>query len=118
MQQPRSADALLPLKPVVFQILLTLAEGERHGYGIVQDIVARSAARLRPRPNNLYRALDALLDLGLIEETEPRSSTVGDERRRYYKITLFGRRVAVAKATRLETVVRDTRTVRLLKART
>ena len=118
MHEPRSADALLPLKPVVFQILLTLAEGERHGYGIVQDIAGRTAARLRLRPGNLYRALDGMLELGLIEEAEPPSSAAGDERRRYYKITPFGRRVGAAEATRLRALVQHARAARLLKART
>jgi len=73
MPEPRSVDALLPLKPLVFQILLTLAGGERHGYGIVQDIARRRAARLQLRPGNLYRILDGALELGLIEEAEQRS---------------------------------------------
>ena len=118
MHEPRRVDAFLPLKPLVFQILLTLAGGERHGYGIVQDIAGRSAARLRLRPGNLYRTLDRMLELGLIEEAEQRLSVAGGERRRYYKITSLGRRAAAAEAARLEALVRHARAARLLKART
>jgi DNA-binding PadR family transcriptional regulator len=95
---------------VVFQVLLSLAEGERHGYAIVQDIAERSAARVRLEPGNLYRHLKTMLDEGLIEESGRRP--VGgkdDERRRYYRITRFGRQVALAEASRLEAVARDAR---------
>ena len=62
----RDADALLPLRPVVFQVLLSLLDGERHGYAIVQDIAERSAARLQLEPGNLYRTLRSMLDEQLI----------------------------------------------------
>jgi DNA-binding PadR family transcriptional regulator len=99
----RDVEALLPLKPVVFQVLLSLAAGERHGYGIVQDIARRGAARLRLEPGNLYRSLKSMLEQGLIEESERRpAADLGDERRRYYRITRLGRRVASAEAARLQ----------------
>ena len=95
----RAADELLPLRPVVFQVLLSLADGERHGYAIVQDIAERSAARLRLEPGNLYRHLKFMLDEGLIEESDRRPVPgKDDERRRYYRITRFGRQVALAEA--------------------
>jgi DNA-binding PadR family transcriptional regulator len=106
-------ERLLPLKPVAFQILLSLADGERHGYAITQDLAARTHARMRVEPGNLYRSLKALLDDGVIEESERRpAADLDDERRRYYRLTPFGRRVAAAELARLEGVVRDARTKR------
>ena len=106
----RAAEDLLPLRPVVFHVLLSLAEGERHGYGIVQDIAERSAARLQLEPGNLYRHLKFMLDDGLIEESDRRPvAGKDDERRRYYRITRFGRQVALAEVSRLEAVASDAR---------
>ncbi len=117
--KPREPQALLPLKPVVFQVLLSLAEGERHGYAIVQDIAERSSARLQIEPGNLYRTLRYMLDAGLIEESDRRPTPeADDERRRYYKITAFGRRVASAEAARLVELIADARARNLLKGRT
>jgi len=105
-----SPDALLPLKPVVFQVLLSLADGERHGYAIVQDITARTAAKLRLEPGNLYRSLKWMLDRGLLEESERRPAPdLDDERRRYYRITRFGQRVAEAETGRLQQLVAEAR---------
>jgi DNA-binding PadR family transcriptional regulator len=107
----RAAEDSLPLRPIVFQVLLSLADGDRHGYAIVQDIGVRSTARIRLEPGNLYRHLRFMLDEGLIEETERRPvAGKEDERRRYYRITRFGRQVALAEATRLEAVAREART--------
>ena len=111
-------EALLPLKPVVFQVLLSLSDGERHGYAIVQDIADRSSARLQLEPGNLYRVLQSMLDDGLIEESDRRPAPDrDDERRRYYRITPFGRRVASAEAARLSDIVADARARKLLKGR-
>jgi DNA-binding PadR family transcriptional regulator len=110
----RAAEELLPLRPVVFQVLLSLAEGERHGYAIVHDIAERSSARMQLEPGNLYRHLKFMLDEGLIEESDRRPVPgKDDERRRYYRLTRFGRQVALAEAARLEAVAVDAR-VRLL----
>ena len=101
-------DRFLPLKPVAFQILLSLADGERHGYGITQDIASRTSARLRIEPGNLYRSLKAMLDDALIEESERRPAPdLDDERRRYYRITALGRKVAAAETARLEMLVAE-----------
>ena len=106
----RHAEDLLPLRPVVFHVLLSLADGERHGYGIVQDIAERSSARLQLEPGNLYRHLRFMLDEGLIEESERRPAPgKDDERRRYYRMTRFGRQVALAEAARLETLGTEAR---------
>ncbi len=111
-------DRLLPLRPVAFQILLSLADGERHGYGITQDIASRTSARMRLEPGNLYRSLKAMLDDGLIEESERRPAPdLDDERRRYYRITALGRRVAVAETARLADVVAEARSKKWLRAR-
>jgi DNA-binding PadR family transcriptional regulator len=112
-----SPDSLLPLKPVVFQVLLSLVDGERHGYGLVQDIAERSAARIELEPGNLYRVLKAMMDEGVIEEAERRPAPDrDDERRRYYRITAFGRKVAMAEAARLDRVVADARARNLIPA--
>jgi DNA-binding PadR family transcriptional regulator len=111
----RDPEELLPLKPLVFQVLLSLAPAERHGYGIVQDLSQRQSARLRIAPGNLYRTLRDMLNDGLIEESGRRPSPeTDDERRRYYRITRFGRRVAAAEAARLAAVLADARAFRLL----
>jgi DNA-binding PadR family transcriptional regulator len=123
MTRPRSRtsptpDSLLPLKPVVFQVLLSLAEGDLHGYAMVQDIARRTAAKVDLEPGNLYRVLKAMLDEGVIEESERRpAADRDDERRRYYRITPFGRRVAMAEAARLERIVADARARNLMPRR-
>jgi DNA-binding PadR family transcriptional regulator len=105
----RAAQDLLPLRPAVFQVLLSLASGERHGYAIVQDIGER-AVGLQIEPGNLYRHLRYMLDEGLIEESERRPiAEKDDERRRYYRLTRFGRQVALAEAGRLEALAADAR---------
>lgn len=112
----RDPDELLPLKSVVFHVLLSLVDGERHGYGIVQDIAHRTSAHLQLEPGNLYRTLRFMLDEGLIEESDRRPAPdADDERRRYYRITRFGRRVASAEAARLAELVADARARNLLK---
>lgn len=117
MRQPEQIpDQLLPLRPVIFQVLLSLADAERHGYGIVQDIAQRSAARMRLEPGNLYRTLKEMLDLGLIAESDWRPDPgLDDQRRRYYRITPLGRRVAAAEASRLEELVAEARSRRLFE---
>jgi DNA-binding PadR family transcriptional regulator len=109
-------QSLLPLKPVVFQILLALLGGERHGYALVQEIDAEWGVRLDP--GNLYRALRSMLAEGLIDESDRRPEPeADDERRRYYGVTPFGRRVAAAEAARLESLVSAARARRLVKGR-
>jgi len=111
-------EALLPLKPVALQILLSLAEGERHGYAITMDIQGRTSARMRIEPGNLYRALKTMLDDGLIEESERRPAPdLDDERRRYYRITPRGRRAAAAEIARLEAVVAEAKARKWIRAR-
>src|SRR6186997_2642185 len=118
MRDTHNIDALLPLKPVAFQILLSLADGERHGYAITQDIASRTAAKMQLEPGNLYRSLKTLIDDGVIEESDRRpAADLDDERRRYYRITPLGRKVASAEIARLEAVLAFAKGKRWMKSR-
>src|SRR5688500_8326108 len=99
----RRAEAFLPLRPVAFLILLSLAKGERHGYGIIQDAKARGTAR-PPDVGTLCRALARMSAQGLIEATGRRDET--NERRHYYRIAALGLSVARAEARRLASLTR------------
>src|SRR5919199_401549 len=105
----------LPLTPAVFHILLALAGGERHGYGIMREVEALTGGRMRLGSGTLYRSIQRLLAEGLIAEAEERPDpALSDERRRYYRLTDWGRRLAAAEAQRLADLVRVARTRRLL----
>jgi DNA-binding PadR family transcriptional regulator len=115
-RRDRPAETYLPLSTVVFEILVTLASGECHGYLIMSDVKARTGQPLRP--GSLYRALNRLLDDGLIEELDERPDpALDDERRRYYRLTDLGRSVARAEAGRLAAQVQSARAVKLLERR-
>jgi DNA-binding PadR family transcriptional regulator len=108
-------DAQLPLRPVEFHILLSLAAGERHGYGIIQDIEARGESSV-PDVGTMYRALARMVETGLIEPAPVRPvSETGDERRNNYRITDRGLRVAKAEARRLHALMRVARSGGLLE---
>ena len=108
----------LPLSPPEFQILLALADGEKHGYAIMQEVHTRTEGRTRLGPGTLYGAIKRMLGDGLIEETEERPDPqLDDQRRRYYRLTDAGRRLAVAEAERLADLVRAAHEKRLLKGR-
>jgi DNA-binding PadR family transcriptional regulator len=99
----------------VFHILLALAQGERHGYGIMQEIAAATEGKLRIGPGTLYGSIKRMLADGLIEESEERPDpALDDERRRYYRLTDLGLRVASAEAERLDRLVGLARERRLL----
>lgn len=105
-----SPEPLLPLAAAAFHILLSLAEEDRHGYAIIQDIAARTGGEVTLGPATLYRTIQRLLDQDLIVETRERPAPEqDDERRRYYRITPFGRKVARAEAGRLADLVRMAR---------
>ncbi len=96
-------ENLLPLTPAVFNILLTLADGERHGYSIMQEISSQTQGRMRIGPTTLYRSIKHMLEDGLIIESDERPDpALDDERRRYYRLTNLGQRVAAAEISRLE----------------
>lgn len=97
-----SVDNLLPLSPAVFHILLSLGEGDRHGYALKREIAKRTNGKLKLGPGVLYGSINKMLELGLIEESAERPDPhLDDERRRYYRITTFGRQVARAEAARM-----------------
>ena len=100
-------DALLPLPPATFHILLALAEGDRHGYAIILEIGVRTGGAVRLSAGTLYRSIQRMQEQGLIEETRDRPAPdEDDERRRYYRLTEFGAAVARAEARRLTQLVR------------
>jgi len=100
-------EDLLPLSAPTFHILMALAEDDRHGYGIIQDVAARTDGALRLGAGTLYRSIQRMLEQGLIVETRERPAPdEDDERRRYYRITPFGTAVARAEARRLTQLVR------------
>lgn len=102
MTKNRSSQELLPLTPPVFHILLALADEERHGYGIMQDVAQQTDGALRLGPGTLYGCLKRMLAAGLVEESgERRDPSLDDERRRYYRATALGKRTVRAEAQRL-----------------
>jgi DNA-binding PadR family transcriptional regulator len=106
-------DAHLPLKPLVFQVLLALAGGERHGWALVREVQVRGFERLMP--GNFYRTLRSMLADGLIEECgDLRDRRQDDERRRYFRLTPLGSAAATAEARRLESLLLEARAKRLL----
>jgi DNA-binding PadR family transcriptional regulator len=108
-------DILLPLTPVVSHILLALADQERHGYAIMQEVIAMTQGRMRMGPGTLYGSIKRMLKANLIIESEERPAPeLDDERRRYYRLTDFGRQVLIAEAQRLSTMVGIAQTKRLL----
>ncbi len=99
-------EALLPLTPAVFHIMLSLADGERHGYSILREVEQYTNGALKLGPTTLYRSIRQMVAAGLIEEAEERPDpALDDERRRYYRLTTFGRQVALAETRRLERLV-------------
>ena len=102
--------AMLPLLPATFHILVALADEDRHGYAIIQDVAARTDGSIRLSPGTLYRSIQRMLEDGLIVETDERPSPEDDdERRRYYRLTTLGTAVAQAEAARLMDLVRMAR---------
>jgi DNA-binding PadR family transcriptional regulator len=108
---------MLPLTPAVFHILLALADGEKHGYAIMQEVETLTDGKIRLGPGTLYGSIKRLLAGGMIEESDERPDPeLDDERRRYYRLTDFGQRVVTAEAERLLHLVRQAKLKRLLGA--
>jgi DNA-binding PadR family transcriptional regulator len=106
---------LLPLTPATFHILVALVDEERHGYGIMREVEERTGGELRLGPGTLYGSLKRMLGEGLVAEAGERADPqLGDERRRYYRITSLGRAAAAAEARRLDALVRLARSKRLI----
>src|SRR5215813_1989016 len=103
-------DDLLPLPTAVFQILIALADRDRHGYSIMQDVAARTDGKVQLSAGTLYSSIRRMLEQGVIEELrESPDPSSTDERRRYYRLTRFGKRVAAAEVERLNTLVEQAR---------
>lgn len=102
----RDAAALLPLPEVTFHVLVALADGERHGYAILQDVEARTDGAVRLSAGTLYRAIHRMLEQGLVVESDDRPArSEDDERRRYYRITVLGAAAVRAESARLSRLV-------------
>ena len=100
-------ESLIPLPPAVFHILMALSDEDRHGYGIIQEVLSRTSGEVRLGPGTLYRSIQRMLDDDLIVEVHERPAPeLDDERRRYYRITKFGKAVAREEANRLSELVR------------
>lgn len=105
-KQEQLIQDLLPLSPAVFHMLLALSEGERHGYALKREIATRTDGKLKLGPGVLYGSINKMLEQGLIEESDERPDPhLDDERRRYYRITNFGRKVAQGEAMRMRELV-------------
>jgi DNA-binding PadR family transcriptional regulator len=108
----QTPESFLPLTPVAFEILLALAEGERHGYDVMVEVERRSAGRISPNPGTLYRAIDRLVHEGLLTSAV---RSVDGQSRRVFSISPLGRAVAAAEASRLSDQVLAARSLRLFK---
>ena len=116
MKKPPEPDSFLPLKPHVFHVLLSLADEDQHGYGIMQEVLDRTDGKVRLWPATLYGTLKRLMDEDLIAESGDRPAPDRDDaRRRYYRLTKLGRRVLNAECRRLEDLVSVIRTKRGVK---
>jgi len=109
MSPDLTIEQLLPLPPATLHILLALADGERHGYAIIQDVEVRTDGELRMSAGTLYRSIARMVEQGMITEVANRRTRAEDERRRYYRLTPFGTAVARAEVRRLSQLVRHAR---------
>jgi DNA-binding PadR family transcriptional regulator len=115
MNRTKNVDAMLPLTPAVFHILLALSDGERHGYAIMREVAAHTNGALQLGPGTLYGCLKRMLTARLVSEAGERPDPeLDDERRRYYCITDFGARTVRAEAERLAVAVSAAQAKRLL----
>jgi DNA-binding PadR family transcriptional regulator len=103
---PEDLSSFLPLSPASFYILFSLAAEDRHGYGIMQEVTRQSGGQYKLGPGTLYDNLQKMMNWAMVEAA-PRRSADDDPRRRYYRITDFGRRLLAAEVVRLEDLVRE-----------
>lgn len=111
---PHRPGDLLPLKPLDLHVLLVLAEGDRHGYGIMKEVERQTRGSVRLELGSLYRLIDRLMQSGLIEEAAARPRAESGSRRRYYRLSRFGQKVLRAEADRLTRVVQQMRGMKLV----
>ena len=115
MKTKKEPKNLPPLTPAVFHILLALADGDKHGYGIMREVSDRTDGQMRMGPGTLYGSIKRMLEQGLIEEAEERPDPeLDDERRRYYRLTDLGQKLAVVESRRLRQLVGIAQGKRLL----
>jgi len=115
MAEPRKVEPLLPLTPAMFHVLLALAEGDIHGYGILTEVKRLTGGAMELSAGTLYGILRRLESEGMVVERKDRpAAELDDERRRYYSLTEFGRRVACAEAERLQDMILLARSKNLL----
>lgn len=111
LDDTRRPEDVLPLTPATLNILLALVDEERHGYGIMREVSRRTGGRVNLGPGTLYTSIKRMILDEFIEESDERPDPgMDDQRRRYYRLTHFGRRVLSAEIERLESLVRDART--------
>ena len=111
----RSPDDLLPLTPGMFHVLIALADGEKHGYAIIKEVARRTDGAIRVSAGTLYTLIRRFVQDGVIAESDHRpEAALDDERRRYYRITDFGRDVAKAEAARMESTLSMARAKHLI----
>jgi DNA-binding PadR family transcriptional regulator len=109
-------EEYLPLTPAMFQILVALADGEKHGYAVIKEVAVRTGGKVRLSAATLYGNLARLEGSGLIEESDRRPEfALDDERRRYYRLTELGRQVAMAEAQRMEEALDQARAKHLVR---
>src|ERR1051326_3560215 len=114
--EQKPVETFLPLTPAVFHILITLADGEAHGYAVMQEVGRRSGGSVRLGPGTLYGAISRLLEDGVIEESEERPDPESDDaRRRYYRLSKFGGRVLAAETDRLSGLVKAARSTKVFR---
>jgi DNA-binding PadR family transcriptional regulator len=111
---PRSTPESIRITPTFFYLLLTLVDGDRHGYAMAQEVRERSDGAISLGPGSLYWSLNRLAETGLIEETERTQSDPADERRRYYLLTRRGRAVLKREAETLSKVLRFAKSKRVI----
>ncbi len=114
-EKKKDTEPYLPLTPAMFHVLLALADGEKHGYAIMKELAQRTEGKVRLSAGTLYGIIGRLLSHGLIVETRHRPApALNDERRRYYQLSDFGRRVAIAETERMEEALALARAKRLV----
>ena len=115
MTEIRDPQSLLPLTPGMFQVLIALADGEKHGYAVIKEVARRTDGEIPLSAATLYTIIRRFVQEGVIVETAERPDpALDDERRRYYRLTEFGRRVAKAEAARMETALGMARAKKLI----